>query len=114
MSPDFARVGSLPIKVLTDPVTLQLGCVGSQSKIYFGVETKIRFDLIQKECYLDIANLDKYDAILGMVFLRQNGISLDFEHLEIVIRGKWCVPTLIEGEKIAATATLLTKRDRKK
>ena len=52
--------------------------------------------------YLDIANLDKYDCILGMPFLRKHGISLDFHFQDIVICGNLHIPTLPEGEGTSA------------
>jgi hypothetical protein len=69
VSPDFTQVVKLAAKELVKPVTLQLGCFGSRSKINFGTETLIVFGTISANTYLDIANLDKYDAILGTPFL---------------------------------------------
>lgn len=102
VSPDFTRVAMMPVKTLEDPVTLQLGCVGSRSKINYGTEVDLEFASITDSTYLDIANLDKYDSILGTPFLRRHGISLDFERQEIVIRGKTRIPALPEGEGTAA------------
>lgn len=102
VSPDFTRVAMMPVKTLEDPVTLQLGCVGSRSKINYGTEVDLEFASITDSTYLDIANLDKYDSILGTPFLRRHGISLDFENQEIVIRGKTRIPALPEGEGTAA------------
>jgi len=102
VSPDFTRIANIAIYELEKPLTLQLGCAGSRSKINFGTESKIEFDSIAKITYLDIANLDKYDSILGMPFLRKHGIMLDFENQEIVIRGKQRIPALPEGEGAAA------------
>ena len=56
------------------------------------------FSSINRNTYLDIANLDKYDCILGTTFLRKHRISLDFEHQEIVICRRLRIPTLPEGE----------------
>ena len=103
VSPDFARVATLPVMKLDKPITLQLGCSGSRSKINFATETKIGFASISVDTYLDITNLDKYDSILGTPFLRKHGISLDFESQEIVIRGKLRIPALLEGEGASAT-----------
>jgi hypothetical protein len=50
---------------LEDPVTLQLGCVGSRSKLNFRTELRMKFASIDDNIYLDVANLDKYDTILG-------------------------------------------------
>ena len=103
MSPDFARILNVPILRLERPVTLQLGCSGSQSQINFATTTVIEFKLITKTTYLDIANLDKYDCILGTPFLHTHGIALDFESQEIMICGKLCIPALPEGEGIPTT-----------
>jgi hypothetical protein len=62
----------------------------------------VGFGPIDIDTYLDIANLDKYDTILGTPFLSKHGISLDFEHKEIVIRGTKCIRALPEGEGTAA------------
>ena len=105
ISPDFTRVAQVPVKTLEDPVTLQLGCVGSRSKINYGAETDLEFASINVSTYLDVANLDKYDSILGTPFLRRHGISLDFENQEIVIRGTLRIPALKEGEGTAATVS---------
>ena len=102
ISPDFTRVAQVPVKTLEEPVTLQLGCVGSRSKINYGTEIGLEFASITNDTYLDVANLDKYDSILGTPFLRKHGISLDFENQEIVIRGKLRIPALHEGEGTAA------------
>ena len=98
VTPDFTQVAQLPVKELVKPVTLQLGCSGSHSKINFATISPIEFASIGADTYLDIANLDKYDTILGTPFLRQHGIALDFENLEIVVCGKLRIPALPEGE----------------
>jgi hypothetical protein len=101
VSPDFTRVANVPIYELEKPLTLQLGCAGSRSKINFGTESQIKFGSIANNTYLDVANLDKYDSILGTLFLRKHGIMLDFDHNEIVIRGKLRIPALPKGEGAA-------------
>jgi len=79
ISVDFTQVAELPVYILDDPVTLQLGCAGSRSKINLGSIAKPDFANITDDTYLDVANLDKYDSILGTPFLVRHGISLDFE-----------------------------------
>ena len=102
VSPDFTRIANIAIYELEKPLTLQLGCAGSRSKINFGTESMIEFNSIAKNTYLDVANLDKYDSILGTPFLRKHGIMLDFENQEIIIRGKQRISALPEGEGAAA------------
>ena len=101
LSPDFTRVANVPIYELEKPLTLQLGCAGSRSKIKFRTESHIEFASIAKDTYLDVANLDKYDSILGTPFLRKHGIMLNFDHDKIIIRGKQHIPALPEGEGVA-------------
>src|SRR6202050_1218286 len=102
VSPDFTQRTQLSVKELDKPVILQLGCSSSRSKVNFATEVKVEFALINIGTYLDIANLDKYNSILGTPFLRKDGISLDFETQEIVIHGKMRIPALIEGEGTTA------------
>jgi hypothetical protein len=112
VSPDFTRIANVPIYELEKPLTLQLGCAGSRSKINFGTESRVEFDSITIDTYLDVANLDKYDSILGTPFLRKHGIMLDFEHQEIVIRGKQRIAALPEGEGVAVVNDSLRKKKR--
>ena len=103
VSPDFTRVSNVPILRLDKPATLQLGCSGSRSKINFATIAVVEFGSTTAKIYLDIANLDKYDCILGTPFLRKHGISLDFQFQEIVICGKLHIPALPEGEGTSVT-----------
>ena len=104
IGPDFTQVVRLPILKLENPITLQLGCSGSRSKINYSSEANIKFALITSNTYLDVANLDKYDRILRTPFMRKHRIILDFETQEIVIRSKLCIRALPEREG-AATAS---------
>ena len=68
VSPDFARVSNVPILRLVKPATLQLGCLGSRLKINFATIAVVGFGSTTAKNYLDIANIDKYDCILGTLF----------------------------------------------
>jgi len=109
VTPDFTRVAELTVKELAKPVTLQLGCSGSRSKVNFATVSSIEFGSIDVDMYLDIANLDKYDTILGTPFMRKHGISLNFETQEIIICGRLRIPTLPEGEGEAAVKPKVVK-----
>jgi Retroviral aspartyl protease len=113
VSLDFMRVANVPIYELEKPLTLQLGCAGSRSKINFGTESHIEFASIAKDTYLDVANLDKYNSILGTPFLRKHGIMLDFDHDEIVIHGKQHIPALPEGEGVAVGGKMPPRKNKK-
>ena len=99
VSPEFARVAKLPVFPLDKPVGLQLGCVGSRSSINFGVRDKVRFGNQSEEVYLDVVNVDHYDLILGVPFLRQFKLKLNFDDDTIVI-GREAIPSLKKGEEV--------------
>ncbi len=71
MSPEFARVCGAPTFELENPATLQLGCVGSRSRINYGTKVPIQIGNTIVETYLDIVNLDRYDVVLSTPFMRQ-------------------------------------------
>jgi hypothetical protein len=111
-SPDFTQVAKLDMQTLEQLVTLQLGCVGSQSKINYGTEDEVKFTSINCKTYLDVANLDRYDCILGTPFMRRHKIALDFGSNEIVIHGKLCVPALPNGGGTTVTTTVTPQRSK--
>ena len=99
IAPEFARVTNLKVYPLLNPVNLQLGTVGSRSHINYGAFTSVKYASISAEKeYVDVVNIDRYDAVLGTVFMRKYGISLDFEKGVVCIRGT-PAPTLSEGEE---------------
>ncbi|KAI0057642.1 hypothetical protein BV25DRAFT_1769138, partial [Artomyces pyxidatus] len=98
ITPDFARVSKIPLIQLENPVVLQLGCVGSRSKINFGANVNLKFGPVDAPTYVDIVNIDRYDMIIGTPFLRKHGVNLDFEHQVVRIRGA-PIPVLSEGEE---------------
>ncbi|KAK0436076.1 uncharacterized protein EV420DRAFT_1673672 [Desarmillaria tabescens] len=74
ISPDFARLAKLNIFQLTKPITLQLGTKGSCSQISHGCNASYKFGnahafISGDNYYFDIANVDRYDAVLGTVFM---------------------------------------------
>ena len=75
---------------------LQLGTVGSCSKINFGVFANFEISKTKDNHYFDIVNIDRYDVILGTVFMRKHGITLDFERDEVRVKGR-VLDTIIEG-----------------
>jgi len=113
ISPEFAQVSHLKVFQLENPVSLQLGTKGSRSKINYGCISQYRLDggkdfTVTGKDYFDIANIDRYDAIMGTVFMRKHGIALDFEHDVIRVRGK-PIPTLTEGEEVGELARRYAK-----
>ncbi|KAF8231849.1 hypothetical protein L208DRAFT_1274918 [Tricholoma matsutake] len=80
ISPEFTMSANLKAHELEEPVPLQLGTVGSHSKINFGLFTDFEIGGVENTHYFDVVNIDRYNAILGTVFMRKHGIMLDFEH----------------------------------
>jgi hypothetical protein len=78
LSPEFTRPTGMKTFALEQPIALQLACIGSRSTINYGTNTTIKFGRKLYDEYLDVANVEYYDAILGTPFLRKLGIILDF------------------------------------
>ncbi|KAF7969150.1 hypothetical protein HWV62_28242 [Athelia sp. TMB] len=88
VTPEFAFVAKLRQFTLPEQVTLQLGCVGSRSKISYGTVAPVAVFDIKAEMYFDLINIDRYDAILGTPFLEKHGVCLDFRNKGVIIDGK--------------------------
>jgi hypothetical protein len=98
VAPDFARVMKIPTFKLEQPVTIRLGCVGSRSAIHSGARANIQVgDSIARNVYLDVANVDRYDLILGNKFMYDMNIILDIHERTIYVNG-------LEGCKLGAAA----------
>ena len=78
ISPDYVQAMGIPIFKLEHPVGLWLACVGSKSMINYGAKSSIVFSNKHVKEYFDMANIDHYDVILGMLFLQWLRITLDF------------------------------------
>ncbi|EKM49369.1 uncharacterized protein PHACADRAFT_201623 [Phanerochaete carnosa HHB-10118-sp] len=63
---------------LSNPITLQLGCSGSQSKVNYGVWLPISIDPTVHNFYFNVASLDHYDLIIGIQIMQDIGIVLNF------------------------------------
>ena len=101
VSPDFAQVSDTRIHQLDNPVPLQLGTVGSRASINYGTRTPVEFGGKREEkYYLDVVNIDRYDAILGAPFMRKFGVRLDFE-TNMIIVGDAIIKALLPEEEAA-------------
>ena len=58
MSPAFAKVTEMKVFPLEQQLTLQLGCIGSWSKITHGGKTHIEFGSGTSKIYFDVANIN--------------------------------------------------------
>ncbi|KIJ61921.1 hypothetical protein HYDPIDRAFT_74950, partial [Hydnomerulius pinastri MD-312] len=108
VSPAFAMVTKLPVFPLEQQITLQLGCIGSQSKLSHGTRVRIQLGPVDTEVYMDIANIDHYDCILGIPFLREHGMQMDFTSNIISINDVE-IPTTPEGDQQQPARARLTQ-----
>ncbi|KAJ7588443.1 hypothetical protein C8J56DRAFT_890231 [Mycena floridula] len=99
ISPAFADVAKIRTEPLDEEVPLILGTAGSKSVINRGGYATFDFPGVENsEAYVDVINLDKYDATIGTPGMRRWGIVLDMENDMVWIRGKpW--KALTEGEE---------------
>ena len=74
LSLELVRTADLKVYKLVD----QLGTKGSQSKINYGIKSTIKYGPIDAHHYFDVVNIDRYNIILGMVFMQKHGITLNF------------------------------------
>jgi len=80
ISHDFAQVVKLKVFQLENPILLQLGTVGSHSMINFGARSCVELGTISDDdAYLDVVNIDRYNMIVGIPFLRKHRFILDFD-----------------------------------
>jgi hypothetical protein len=98
ISPEFARVSNAKVYALTEQIPIRLGCRGSKSRITYGTDCTVKYGTVDEKYYLDIVNIDRYDAIIGIGFMRRFGIKLDPASNQIWIRDK-PFPALSEGEE---------------
>ena len=101
IGPAFATVTCLRTFPLEQQLTLQLGCMGSRSKITHGARAQLAIGAFSAQIYFDIANIDRYDCILGIPFLWQNTAVVDFGQQMLHI-GQGEIP-MLQAAKATAT-----------
>jgi hypothetical protein len=101
ISPDFAQVSDARVHTLDKLVPLQLGTVGSRASINYGTRTSVALgDRKVDRYYLDVVNIDRYDAVLGAPFMREFGVRLDFRSNSVII-GDTVIEALLPEEEAA-------------
>jgi hypothetical protein len=80
ITPTFSQVADIPIFPLLDPHILQLRTIGSRSVVNYGTEVDMTVLGAKGLIYMDIANFDCYDMIIGTPYMRRNKVQLDFEN----------------------------------
>ncbi|KAF8221842.1 hypothetical protein L208DRAFT_1147177, partial [Tricholoma matsutake] len=76
VSPELVCVTDLKVYKLTEQVPVQLGTRASQAKINYGTKVCIKYGHVDVKHYFDIVNINRYNVILGTVFMRKHGIVL--------------------------------------
>ncbi len=90
VSANYATMSKLDMFQLKKPVRLQMATSGSCTTIQFGARAEIRFGEICQKRYFDIINLDRYNAILGIPFLKDNEVLMNFSGMgSFRLAGQW-------------------------
>jgi len=87
ISPAFATIAKLTTFTLESQLLLQLGCVGSWLTITHGAHVPVHLGNVTCDTYFDVANIDWYDCIIGLLFLRLHQVCLDFGEDTLWIKG---------------------------
>jgi hypothetical protein len=74
---ELTELSDQKIFEFTKPISLQLGCKGSCSKVSFGAEGHLQYGPINHDHYWDVANLNKYNAIISIPVMRKFTIAID-------------------------------------
>ena len=93
ISPDFTCTTGMRTFTLAQPIALQLACIGSRSTINYGAKATIKFGDQSIEEHFDVTNVEYYDVILGIPFLKRLGICLNFRNPARILIGNKDVPT---------------------
>jgi len=88
ISLEMVQIVGLKVHQLTEQIPIQLGTKGSKSQINHGMKVCMKIGTVDNYHYFNIINIDRYNVIIGMVFMKQHGIVLDFEKDQVRIRGK--------------------------
>ena len=79
ITPSFVDVAKIKVFPLSNPHILQLVTVGSQAAVNFGTYVHISTHGMSREEYVDVANFDHYDMIIGTPFMHARKVVLNFE-----------------------------------
>jgi len=89
--PSFVDVAKITVFPLKNPHMLQLGTIGSRASINFGAYVDVATHSALKREYVDVANFDRYDMIIGTPFMRSRKVVLNFKN-DIVKIGDQAIP----------------------
>jgi len=80
ISLEMEQIVGLKVHQLTEQIPIQLGTKGSKSQINHGMKACIKIGTVDNYHY--------FDVIIGMVFMKQHRIMLDFKKDQVRMRGK--------------------------
>ena len=87
ITPAFAEHAGIRMDTLEDPHVLQLGTVGSRSSIKYGADVNIQVAKVNTISYVDMANFDRYDMIIGTPWMKKHKVILDFAGNKVIVDG---------------------------
>jgi hypothetical protein len=96
ITPTFAHIAEITVDTLLDPHILQLGTIGSRSVIKYGADVMVDVAGKIASTYVDVANFDRYDMIIGTPFMRAHKVILDFVDNVVIIDGKRMPATKVQ------------------
>ncbi|QRV92250.1 Transposon Ty3-I Gag-Pol polyprotein [Ceratobasidium sp. AG-Ba] len=87
-------VDQLKIKTetLAKPIGLSMAVTGSRSLIKHSATVNLQYQGIDEDYRLDVANLDKYDLILGTAFMQRHSVMVSFNPHSVLVRSKVALP----------------------
>ncbi|KAG5335504.1 hypothetical protein C0989_001191 [Termitomyces sp. Mn162] len=88
ITPSFTHVAEIQVALLATLITLQLGTIGSCSIVNHIARVTMKIPGEICNVYVDIANFDHYDMIVGTLFMRTHKVLLDFANNQVVIDGR--------------------------
>ncbi|EPQ51286.1 hypothetical protein GLOTRDRAFT_133160 [Gloeophyllum trabeum ATCC 11539] len=112
ISPDFACIANIMCFELNNPTSLQLGTVGSCSKVNYGAHLKLSIGGHSIDHYFDVANIDRYDIVIGTPFLRASHTIMNFKDNTLSVFGK-IVPSPPKGEGQVHTNRIKSRKPAK-
>ncbi|KAF9439866.1 hypothetical protein P691DRAFT_689435 [Macrolepiota fuliginosa MF-IS2] len=76
--PMLAQIANVEVSELIDLHTLQLGTIRSRSQVKYGTTMDLRIKGCKYTTYLDVANFDHYDMIIGTLFMHKHSVFFFF------------------------------------
>lgn len=97
----------LPTEMYPKPLSVHLAVRGSRSEITRGTTVNFRYQTIDCDRRFDIADIDKYDAILGTPFMYQHQVAIGFNPSRVVVMSS--VPSDMVGPDVATLSSAAAK-----